>query len=88
MNLASAGKDSIMEKLIEIFKEVKSETDIDTILSATDLYGQGVIDSLDIIVLADEICAAFDIEITSASMSRKDFLTVKSIYDMIERHGF
>jgi acyl carrier protein len=75
-----------MDKLIEIFKEIKSETDIETILAATDLYGQGIIDSLDIVVLADEICAAFDIEITGASMSRKDFMTVKSIYAMIERH--
>jgi acyl carrier protein len=76
-----------MEKLIEIFKEIKTETDIETILAATDLYGQGVIDSLDIVVLADEICAAFDIAITGADISRKDFMTVKSIYEMIKRHG-
>jgi acyl carrier protein len=76
-----------MDKLIDIFKLVKPETDINTILAATDLYGQGVIDSLDIVVLADEICAAFDVEITGASISRKDFMTVNTIYGMIERHG-
>jgi acyl carrier protein len=75
-----------LEKLIEIFKAVKPETDIETILAATDLYGQGIIDSLDIVVLADEICAAFDIEISGAGISRKDFMTAKSIYEMIERH--
>ena len=76
-----------MDRLIKIFKEVKSETDIETILSATDLYGQGIIDSLNIVVLTDEICAEFGVEITGASISRKDFLTVQSIYDMIVRHG-
>jgi acyl carrier protein len=76
-----------MEKLIEVFKQVKPEADIEIILAATDLYGQGIIDSLDIIVLADEICAAFDIEISGAEISRKDFMTVNSIYEMIKRHG-
>jgi acyl carrier protein len=76
-----------MEKIIEVFKLVKPETDIEAILAATDLYGQGLIDSLDIVVLTDEICAAFDIEITGAGISRKDFLTVNSIYEMIKRHG-
>ncbi len=75
-----------MEKLTEVFKLAKPETDIETILSATDLYGQGIIDSFDIMVLVDEICAAFDIEITGASISRKDFMTAQSICEMIERH--
>ncbi len=76
-----------MEKLIEIFKMTKPETDIETILAATDLYGQGIIDSLDIMVLVDEICAEFSIEITGAGISRKDFMTAGSIYEMIKRHG-
>ncbi len=76
-----------MDKLIKVFKEVKPETDIETILSATDLYGQGIIDSLDIVVLTDEICAEFGVEITGASIRRRDFLTAQSIYDMIVRHG-
>jgi acyl carrier protein len=76
-----------MDKLIEVFKLVKPETDTETILAATDLYGQGIIDSLDVVVLADEIGAAFDIEITGASISRKDFMTAESIYEMIKRHG-
>lgn len=76
-----------MEKLIEIFQRVKPVTDIDTFLSATDLYGQGVIDSLDIVMLADEICAEFDIEITGASISRRDFMTAQSIYEMIVKYS-
>jgi acyl carrier protein len=76
-----------MDKLIEVFKLVKPETDIETVLAATDLYGQGIIDSLDIVVLADEISAAFGIEITGASISRRDFMTAQSICEMIRRHG-
>ena len=76
-----------MEKLIEILKLAKPETDIEDILNATDLYGQGVIGSLDIFVIIDEINAAFNIEIGAEDMSRKDFMTVESLYALIVRKG-
>ena len=76
-----------MEKLIEIIMLAKPEADIEDFLSARDLYGQGVIDSLDIIVLVDEINAAYDIAISNADLSRGDFLTVETILAMIKRCG-
>ena len=74
-----------MDKLIEVLKLAKPETDIEDFLSATDLYGQGVIDSMDIIVIVDEICAAFSINLGATDISRKDFMTVESIYELICR---
>jgi len=76
-----------MEKLIELIKLAKPETNIDDFLTATNLYEEGVIDSFDIIILIDEISAAFDIKIKAADIRRKDFMTVADIYDMIKRKG-
>ena len=76
-----------MEKLIEAITLAKPETDIEDILSATNLYGQGLIDSLDVIVIIDEINTAFDIEIGAADISRADFMTVESLYDLVKRNG-
>lgn len=76
-----------MDKLIEVLKISKPETDIEAFLSAKDLYGQGVIDSLDIIVIIDEICDAFNINIDAADLSREDFMTVENIYGLVKRYG-
>ena len=76
-----------MEKLIELLAQTKPETEIEDVLNATNLYGQGVIDSLDIIVIIDEINAAFNIEIGAADISRDDFMTVESLYALILRKG-
>ena len=76
-----------MEKLLEVLKLSKPETDIEAFLSADDLYGQGVIDSFDIIVILDEINAAFSTEINTADLRREDFMTVESVYMLIKRHG-
>ena len=73
--------------MIEILALAKPETDIEDFLAATDLYGQGVIDSLDILIIIDEINAAFNINISAADMSREDFMTVDAIRDLVKRHG-
>ncbi len=76
-----------MERLIETLKQAKPETDIEDILAAKDLYGQGIVDSLDILVILDEINAAFSIAISGATVRREDFMTVESLYRLIQRHG-
>ena len=76
-----------MDKLIDVIMLAKPETDIRDFLNAADLYGEGVIDSLDIMVILDEICAAFCIEITGADIRREDFMTVESIFALIKRKG-
>lgn len=74
-----------MEKLINTLLLAKPEAEAQDFLDATDLYGQGVIDSLDIIVIIDEINAAYNIEIGGADISRNDFKTVQSIFELIQR---
>ncbi len=75
-----------MEKLLEALRLAKPTVDIETMKTSTDLYGQGIIDSFDILVIIDEINAAFGTNITGTSFSRKEFSTVDSIYEMVKRH--
>ena len=76
-----------MDKLMDTIMLAKPESDIGDFLTATDLYGQGMIDSLDIIIILDEICAAYGIEISGADIRREDFMTLESIYALIKRKG-
>lgn len=75
-----------MELLIETLKLVKPEVSIEDMLASKDLYGEGLIDSLDILSIIEEINAAFDIEIGGDELSRKDFMSVDSIYALVQRH--
>ncbi len=75
-----------MDKLLEALRLAKPTVDIETLKASADLYGQGVIDSFDILVIIDEINAAFGTNITGAGFSRKEFRTVDSIYEMVKRH--
>ncbi len=76
-----------MEKLIQVMLNAKPEADINDLLSSQDLYGDGLIDSLDILVIVDEINAEFDLDIGGASLRREDFLTVESLFAMVKRCG-
>jgi acyl carrier protein len=76
-----------MEKLIEVLKLAKPETEIADFLNARDLYGQGIIDSYDILVMLDEINAAYGIEICGADLRREDFMTVESLHALVKRCG-
>ncbi len=75
-----------MQKLIEALRLAKPEADMEDLLSARDLYGQGFIDSLDIITIVGEINAAFNIEIGGADLRREDFMTVESLYALVKRY--
>jgi acyl carrier protein len=76
-----------MEKLIATLQSAKPETDIEDILAAKDLYGQGLVDSLDILVILDELNAAFGIEIGGSEVRREDFMTVESLCRLVQRCG-
>jgi acyl carrier protein len=56
-------------------------------LGARDLYGEGILDSLDIIIVVSELNAAYGIAIGAASFTREDFMTVADIMALVERHG-
>ena len=76
-----------METLIEALKLALPLADIEDIMAATDLYGQGHIDSLEAIILIDEINAAFGIAIGATDFGRADFMTVESLYALVQRKG-
>ncbi|MDR1705738.1 MAG: phosphopantetheine-binding protein [Clostridiales bacterium] len=75
-----------MEKLLEALRLAKPTVDLETLKKSKDLYGQGIIDSFDILVIIDEINAAFGTHITGAGFSRNEFRTVDSIYEMVKKH--
>ena len=75
-----------MEKLLRVLELSKPGVSVSDFLEATDLYGQGILDSFDIIVILDEINAAFNIDIGAADFKRADFMTVSSIMDMVGRY--
>lgn len=75
-----------MEKLLELLVAAKPGVDAETFMEATDLYGQGIIDSLDILIILDEIDDAYGINIRADGFEREDFCTVSNIYDLIKRY--
>jgi acyl carrier protein len=71
---------------LEALRLAKPTLDAETWKSAEDLYGKGLIDSFDILVILDELNAAFNMNLTANDFSRADFRTVESIYAMVQRH--
>lgn len=72
----------IMEKIIEIIKEIKPGAVID---ESTKLVEDKVLDSLAMISLVAELSDEFDVEITAQDIVPENFATVQAIADMIER---
>jgi acyl carrier protein len=75
-----------MEKVLVLLTMAKPTVDAEIFKNAKDLYWEGIIDSLDIMILLDEINNAYGINIGPTDFSRKDFRTVADIYNMIQRH--
>lgn len=71
-----------MEKLLEILKNMHPDVDFDT---ATDLIGEGVLDSLDIVTLITEINSEFDVAIPAEEVIPENFDSAASIWALIER---
>jgi acyl carrier protein len=81
------GEMTKMEKLLEVLLAAKPVTDAKTLLEAKDLYGEGVFDSLDIIIVVNELNAAYGTSIGAADFTREDFMTPADILMLVERHG-
>ena len=75
-----------MEELLAVLTTAKPVVDAETLMNAKDLYGEGIIDSLDIMIILDEINHAFGIHIGPSDFTRDDFRTVADIYNLIKRH--
>lgn len=71
-----------MEKLLSILKNMHPEVDFD---GATDLIGEGILDSLDIVTLITEINSEFDVSIPAEEVVPENFDSAASIWALIER---
>ncbi|MBR2722514.1 MAG: acyl carrier protein [Clostridia bacterium] len=71
-----------MERLIEILKDLHPEVDFS---AATDLIGDGILDSLDIVTLITEINSTFDVSIPPEEIIPENFASAEAIYALILR---
>jgi acyl carrier protein len=75
------------ERLLNVLTAAKPVIDAETFLNSEDLYGEGILDSLDILIAIDELCAEYGAKIDFADFSREDFKTVAAIYELVRRCG-
>ena len=71
-----------MEELLNILKQMHPDVDF---MSETDLIGEEILDSLDIVTLITEINSTFDVSIPAEEILPENFCTVEAIYDLIMR---
>ena len=76
-----------MDKLLEVILAAKPTITAEMLLGAKDLYGEGILDSLDIIVLVSELNAEYGLKIGVADFTRADFMTVDYILALVKRRG-
>ncbi len=71
-----------MEQVIRILKELHPDVDMAT---HTALIDDGILDSLDIVTLVTELCAAFEITIPAEELLPDHFNSAAAIYEMVKR---
>lgn len=71
-----------METVLEILAEVKPNVDFK---NATAIVDDGLLDSMDIVMLVGELNDEFDIEIQVTDLVPENFNTVDAIVKMVER---
>lgn len=73
---------SVREEIIEILSVIKKNVDFD---KETALVDDGILESLEIVSLVNELSDAFDVEITVNDLVPENFNSVDSMVSMIER---
>ena len=69
-----------MEKLTDILEELRPDVDF---AAEKQLISDGILDSLDILTLVDEINAAFDIDVKPKYLTAENFNSVESMWQLI-----
>ena len=69
-----------MEKLTGILDELRPDVDF---AAEKQLISDGILDSLDILTLVDEINAAFDIDVKPKYLTAENFNSVESMWQLI-----
>lgn len=71
-----------MDELLGILAELKPGVDF---TKEKDFVEQGILDSIEIMELADEIMDTFDIELTPVDIVPENFASVEALYQMIQK---
>ena len=69
-----------MEKLKGILEELRPDVDF---AAEKKLISDGILDSLDILTLVDEINAAFDVDVKPKYLTAENFNSVESMWQLI-----
>ena len=72
----------VMEELLDILKQMHPDVDFST---ETDLIGDEILDSLDIVTLITEINSTFDVSIPAEEIVPENFCSAEAIYALITR---
>ena len=71
-----------MEELMRILGELHPDVDFD---AETDLVGDGILDSLDIVTLITEINSTFEINIPAEEILPENFCSAEAMMALIRR---
>ena len=71
-----------MEQLLDILKQLHPDVDFE---SETDLIGDEILDSLDIVTLITEINCTFDVSVPAEEIIPENFASADAILALIER---
>lgn len=71
-----------MEKLLEILEKLKPGVDF---RAEEDMIENGILDSIEIMELTDELMDAFEIDITPVDIVPENFKSAETLYQMIVR---
>lgn len=71
-----------MEELMRILRELHPDVDFET---ETDLVGDGILDSLDIVTLITEINSSFDVNIPPEEILPENFCSAEAMMALIRR---
>lgn len=71
-----------MEELMRILSELHPDVDF---TAETDLVGDGILDSLDIVTLITEINDAFDVNIPAEEILPENFCSAEAMMELIRR---
>ena len=71
-----------MDELMNILKELHPDVDFE---SETNLIGDKILDSFDIVTLIAEISDAFDVAIPAQEIIEENFNSAEALYALIQR---
>ena len=73
-----------MDKLVEILKEIRPESDFTT---SADFIADGMLDSFDMVTLVSRLDKTFGISIDGVDIVPENFSNLETIAALLRKHG-